>query len=136
MTFSSSRAWIDALKDQVHGLAFTSSTAAFLPAAAARSNVAQARSMSAEVVAVGTTTRSAKAVHLLASLADETEARIAEAVTKARQGGCSWAGIADCLVSPGPALGSNGVLRNAARPKAQLGPIPFPEEAEFPKRPR
>lgn len=68
----------------------------------------------------------ATALHLLASLAAETDARFPEAIAKARHDGCSWAGIADLL----------GVTRASAwqrwgsqeRPAAQAAqPDPAPE---------
>ena len=39
----------------------------------------------------------ATAVHLIASLAAETQARTSAAIIEARHDGCSWAGIADLL---------------------------------------
>ena len=39
----------------------------------------------------------ATVVHLLASLATQTETRISAAIIEARHDGCSWAGIADLL---------------------------------------
>jgi hypothetical protein len=42
-------------------------------------------------------TDAASALHLLASLAAETEARFPQLITDARHHGCSWAGIADLL---------------------------------------
>jgi hypothetical protein len=62
-------------------------------------------------------TDSATAVHLLASLAAETEARMSEAISKARHDGCSWAGIADLL----------GVTRASAW---QRWSRPQPEDAQ------
>ena len=43
------------------------------------------------------TTDAATAVHLLASLAAETDARFSEMIANARKDGCSWAEIADLL---------------------------------------
>ena len=57
------------------------------------------------------TTDAATAVHLLASLAAETDARFSEMIANARKDGCSWAEIADLLgvtrASAWPALGSS-----------------------------
>jgi hypothetical protein len=58
------------------------------------------------------------AVHLLASLAAEIEARMSQAITKARNDGCSWAGIADLL---GVTRASAWQRWSSPQPDAQVG---------------
>jgi hypothetical protein len=65
-------------------------------------------------------TDAASALHLLASVAAETEARFAQVIANARDHGCSWAGIADLLgitrASAWQRWGQPGSLTAATRP--------------------
>ncbi len=72
-----------------HYLAPATGADSFAALGSALEQLASARNLDA--------TDAASAVHLLASLAAEVEARFPRLIADARDGGCSWAEIADLL---------------------------------------